>query len=97
MSTQQTYVHCASVLFVFMSSFLKSTLVRALRKFMTCTYYIAVKKAMAYTFISVLHVYCSLLLHRWERLRSIVMSMSVCLSVCEDISGTTSAILTKDF
>ena len=50
---------------------------------------------MAYTFISVLHVYCSLLLHRWERLRSVVMSMSACLSVCEDISGTTRAIFTK--
>jgi len=30
-----------------------------------------------------------------ERLRSIVMSMSVCLSVREDISGTTRAIFTN--
>ena len=42
------------------------------------------------------------LLGPWERLRSIVMSMSVCVSVClfvflsvrEDISGTTRAIFT---
>jgi len=43
------------------------------------------------------------LIHLWERLRSIVMSMSlyvclfVCLSVCEDISGTTCTIFTKLF
>jgi len=32
-----------------------------------------------------------------ERLRSIVMSISVCLSVREDISGTTHAIFTNLF
>jgi len=37
------------------------------------------------------------LLRPRERLRSIVMSMSVCLSVCQDISGTTPAIFIKFF
>jgi len=47
--------------------------------------------------ISCLCYFQSLLLRPWERLRSIVMSTSVCvcLSVCEDVSGTTRAIFTN--
>ena len=38
-----------------------------------------------------------LLLHLQQRLQSIVMSMSVCLSVLKNISGTTHTIFTKFF